>query len=97
MEPWVHLLPLLLACEDSQVSEVVLHPELTLRQTLSMLREVEGSPISRYWFGSPCRFIRRLDIIVHIVLPEIIEPTHTELARYLRSTSPRWGRSWRHW
>lgn len=97
MGAWADLLPHLLAQAECQVSESVLHPELTLRQTLAMLREVEGSPISRYWFGSPCRFIRRLDIIVHIIMPELIEFSHPELARYLRSTSPRWGRSWRHW
>lgn len=92
------LLPMLegsLMSEDNVLQ--VLHPDLTLRETLAMLREVEGSPISRFVFGSPCRFIRRLDILVHIVLPEIVEYRHPEMARYLRATSPRWGRSWRHW
>lgn len=79
------------------MSDTYLTPDLTLRETLTMLREVEGSPVSRFIFGSPCRFVRRLDIIVHIVLPSLISQNYPELARYLRSTSPRWGRSWRHW
>lgn len=79
------------------MSDTVLTPDLTLKETLALLRDAEGSPISRFVFGSPCRFVRRLDILAHIIVPEIIEYTHPELARYLRSTSPRWGRSWRHW
>lgn len=93
----LHLLPRVLAQAEWQVSEKALHPDLTLRETLAMLREVEGSPISRFIFGSPCRFIRRLDILVHIIFPELIEKGYPELARYLRATSPRWGRSWRYW
>ncbi|MFZ9191407.1 MAG: hypothetical protein ACO3D1_08080 [Ilumatobacteraceae bacterium] len=41
--------------------------------------------------------MRRLDILVHIVLPELIEDHHPRFAAYLRRTSPRWGRSWRSW
>jgi hypothetical protein len=98
MEQGLGLLPDLLEQAEWEVSDTTyLTPDLTLRETLAMLREVEGSPISRFVFGSPCRFIRRLDIIVHIVLPELVDYKHPELARYLRMTSPRWGRSWRHW
>jgi hypothetical protein len=91
-----YLLPHLLAQAVRQVN-TVLTPDLTLKETLALLRDAEGSPISRFVFGSPCRFVRRLDILTHIIAPELIEYTHPELARYLRSTSPRWGRSWRHW
>jgi hypothetical protein len=57
----------------------------------------EMKPISRYWFGSPCRTIRRLDLAVHVYFPSTIEEKYPELALYLRSTSPRWGRNWRKW
>jgi len=68
-----------------------------LRGTLRRLRQVELTPESRFWFGSPCRCIRYLDVVVHIVLPELIERRMPRLSRYLRRTSPRWGRSWRRW
>jgi len=57
----------------------------------------EMKPCSRFWFGSPCRFIRSLDLMVHVYLPSAIEKKYPELALYLRSTSPRWGQSWRKW
>jgi hypothetical protein len=57
----------------------------------------EQSPVSRFWFGSPCRFIRSIDVIVHVWLPGAITEKYPELAIYLRSTSPRWGSSWRDW
>lgn len=57
----------------------------------------EMEPSSRFWFGSPCRFVRTLDLLVHVYLPSAIEAKYPELATYLRSTSPRWGRSWREW
>jgi len=68
-----------------------------LRETLRRLRHVELTPESRFWFGSPCRCVRYLDVVVHIVLPELIEQRMPQLSRYLRRTSPRWGRSWRSW
>ena len=49
------------------------------------------------WFGSPCRFVRGIDLLVHVYLPSAIEEKYPELAVYLRSTSPRWGRNWRNW
>jgi len=70
---------------------------LTLRQTLRLARRVERVPVSRFRFGSPCRYVRAVDIIIHLVLPEILEDTFPRLTTYLRSTSPRWGRSWRSW
>jgi len=57
----------------------------------------EQKPVSRFWFGSPCRFVRSIDLAVHVWLPEAITEKYPELATYLRSTSPRWGRSWREW
>ena len=69
----------------------------TLSETLQKLRHVELMPESRFWFGSPCRCVRYLDVLVHIVLPELIEGRMPLFSRYLRKTSPRWGRSWRHW
>lgn len=69
----------------------------SLRETLALLRQVEDPPESKFWFGSPCRFIRRIDVLMHIVLPELIEARMPKLAVRLRKTSPRWGRSWRSW
>ena len=57
----------------------------------------EMKPCSRFWFGSPCRFVRGIDLLVHVYLPSAIEEKYPELAIYLRSTSPRWGRNWRNW
>jgi len=75
----------------------VLERKYTLLETLRRLRRVELTPESRFWFGSPCHFVRYLDIFVHIVLAEWIEDLMPRFARYLRQTSPRWGRSWRSW
>ena len=68
-----------------------------LVETLRRLRRVELTPESRFWFGSPCRCIRNLDVLVHIALPEALEDLMPRFSRYLRRTSPRWGRSWRSW
>ena len=57
----------------------------------------ECEPCSRFWFGSPCRFMRRIDLIVHVYLPNMIEEKYPELGIYLRTTSPRWGKNWRKW
>jgi len=57
----------------------------------------EAAPVSRFWFGSPCQFVRCIDALVHVYLPQAIVEQYPELARYLRSTSPRWGRAWREW
>ena len=75
----------------------MLHRDLTLRETFDVLRSAEMAPSSRFKCGSPCRFVRTIDVAVHIVLPELIEDKLPGVAKYLRSTSPRWGRSWRHW
>jgi hypothetical protein len=70
---------------------------LNLRETLAVAAVAEQVPVSRFRFGSPCRFIRWIDVAVHLVVPEILERPLPTIARYLRSTSPRWGRSWRSW
>jgi hypothetical protein len=64
---------------------------------LRLIMRREQTPESRFWFGSPCRFVRRLDAFVHVVLPEMLIEKYPIVACYLRSTSPRWGRSWRTW
>ncbi len=76
----------------------MLHTELTLRETIALLVATERKARSRFRFGSPCRFVRTIDILVHIVLPELMEGVApVRVVQYLRSTSPRWGRSWREW
>lgn len=57
----------------------------------------EEKPTSRFWFGSPCRFVRALDLVIHVIIPEFINDSHPMMAAFLRSTSPRWGRAWRSW
>jgi hypothetical protein len=59
--------------------------------------QTHDEPTSRFWFGSPCRFVRNLDKLVHIILPEMLYEKHPVWATYLRTTSPRWGRKWRTW
>lgn len=75
----------------------MLETKLTLRETLRLLSAVERPVLSRFWFGSPCRFVRQVDVLTHIVVPELLEDRLPRLAKYLRRTSPRWGRSWRNW
>jgi hypothetical protein len=69
--------------------------------TLTVLRALaahhEQPPVSRWRFGSPCRFIRTVDFAVHVVVPTYLHPVAPRLAAYLRRTSPRWGRTWRDW
>ena len=69
----------------------------TLRETFALLKRVEKPVVSRFWFGSPCRFVRQVYVLVHIVLPELVENRLPRVANHLRRTSPRWGRSWRSW
>lgn len=76
---------------------MVLTEEMSLKETLSVLRLAEREPVSRLAIGSPCRFVRSFDIAVHVILPELVESRAPGLAKYLRRTSPRWGRSWRAW
>jgi hypothetical protein len=57
----------------------------------------EAEPVSRHWFGSPCRFVRSIDAVIHVYLPDALIERYPMMACYLRSTSPRWGRAWREW
>lgn len=70
--------------------------ELSLAQTLAVMGRYERPPESRFRIGSPCRWIRAIDVLVHIVIPELLEQWWPAITRALRDTSPRWGRSWRH-
>lgn len=79
------------------MTQQMLTRDMNLRETLKSLERFELPPISRLPIGSPCRFIRMLDILIHIVIPEFLEEWFPRVSRYLRNTSPRWGRSWRHW
>lgn len=78
-------------------SKQVLHGGLDMKQTLRLASEAERRAQSRFLVGSPCKFIRALDVLIHLVVPELIENILPSVARYLRRTSPRWGRSWRGW
>lgn len=63
----------------------------------SFIRRYEETPTSRFWFGSPCRFVRTIDLAIHVILPEMLFEKHPTWACYLRTTSPRWGKAWRGW
>ena len=75
----------------------MLSPHMDMRETFELLRAAEKKTESRFVLGAPCRFVRSIDILVHIVVPALAENKFPRTARYLRSTSPRWGRSWRYW
>jgi len=79
------------------MNEQMLTPDMKLRATLYQLKNFEHAPVSRFKLGSPCSFVRTIDIFVHIIIPELVEKVFPRLAQYFRNTSPRWGRSWRHW
>lgn len=55
-------------------------------------RSTEQPPRSRFRFGSPCRFIRSIDFIVHCWLPTAMAERYPRTATRLAQTSPRWGR-----
>ena len=71
--------------------------DVSLSRCRDYAEAYEDKPTSRFFFGSPCRFIRQIDYAVHVVLPEMVEEKHPLWACYLRSTSPRWGKRWREW
>lgn len=70
---------------------------LDIHSVLQRALEVESEPLSRFRWGSPCRFIRTIDIATHVILPALLQDAYPVLATYLHTTSPRWGRTWRHW
>lgn len=76
---------------------MLLTTTMTLRETLDALPHAQQERVSRYWFKSPCYFVRTVDVAVHITLPEVIEGFAPKSAQWLRKESPRWGRSWRGW
>jgi len=71
--------------------------DTNIRSLVAEAHKHEREAASRFWFGSPCRFVREIDMVVHLVLPAMLMERHPLWAAYLRSTSPRWGRAWRHW
>lgn len=71
--------------------------DINLQELRSFARKHEQEPKSRFKFGSPCRFVRSIDFTVHVWLPAALVEKHPYWAAYLRSTSPRWGRSFRNW
>jgi len=75
----------------------LLHKDLNIRETLRIARLAEQEKQSRFRLGSPCKFVRSLDLLIHLIIPELIEDLTPAVAWYLRHTSPRWGRSWRGW
>lgn len=71
--------------------------------TFSQAMEVAESPVSRFFFGSPCRFVPRCDFTFHVLLPSVLRSGDTSqlsmwdhgrlwLSLRLSLTSPRWGR-----
>jgi hypothetical protein len=52
----------------------------------------EASPVSRFRYGSPCRWCRTVDATVHVILPVLLARAWPWAARRLHATSPRWGR-----
>lgn len=71
--------------------------DIRLQESRVFAEATEQQPVSRFPWGSPCRFLRSIDLAVHVLLPQALEEKYPELAFYLRSTSPRWGRSFRNW
>ena len=75
-------------------------PDHPLR--LGILREGKVPPDERVpLIPAQIQELRRrypqVDVVVHIILPEMLEKRLPRVANYLRRTSPRWGRSWRDW
>jgi hypothetical protein len=57
---------------------------MSLALTLATAKATEQPPVSRFRFGSPCRFVRTLDLVVHILIPQALRPYAPRLALYLR-------------
>lgn len=47
--------------------------------------------------GFICRYVRTVDLFVHVILAEMVVEKFPRFASYLRNTSPRWGSTWRNW
>jgi hypothetical protein len=76
---------------------MLLTTEMSMRETFAALPYAQQERVTRFWFKSPCYFVRTIDVAVHITLPELIDGFMPVFAAWLRSESPRWGRSWRSW
>lgn len=70
---------------------------MTFRQAL----EIAQAPRSRFFFGSPCRFVARIDFTCHVLVPSLLRKGDTTqlslwdqgrvfLSLRLMQTSPRW-------
>lgn len=70
---------------------------LTYRQAL----EIAAAPQSRFFFGSPCRFVARIDFTCHLLIPALLRKGNLAqqgawdrgrlfVSRRLNMTSPRW-------
>lgn len=69
--------------------------------TFHRAMELAQPPVSRFAFGSPCRFIPRCDFTFHMLIPSLLRKGDTTqlslwdqgrvwLSMRLVSTSPRW-------
>lgn len=69
--------------------------------TFAQAMEMAQSPVSRFFFGSPCRFVARIDFTCHLFVPALLRKGDTTnlstwdhcrvfLSACLNSTSPRW-------
>ena len=67
---------------------------MSLREKFDVVDELEVVPRSRYWFGSPCKWSKKCDVLVHIVVPHAIRPVLPRCAHLLEICSTRWDRSW---
>lgn len=47
--------------------------------------------------GFICRYVRTVDLFVHVIFADMVEDRFPRFAVYLRNTSPRWGATWRNW
>lgn len=70
---------------------------MTFREAMALA----SAPRSRFFFGSPCRFIPRCDFTCHVLVPSLLrkgdvtqeslwDRSRTLVARRLNATSPRW-------
>lgn len=70
---------------------------MTFREAM----EVASEPRSRFFFGSPCRFVPQIDFTCHLLIPSLLRKGDTTqlsawdharlfLSLRLMRTSPRW-------
>ena len=62
---------------------------------------IASQPRSRFFFGSPCRFVARIDFTCHLLIPALLRKGNLAqqsawdrgrlfVSECLNSTSPRW-------